>query len=395
MPFVPSHRVLPRAAAICALALATGLLAAASRRGAGAETAGFIATLGRDTVAAESLSVMDDGSMTGVSVVRRAQTTLTRYYTLTLDKDGNLAKFEMASYPTGVQPGQHPAIHTIWTPQPGAMHEVIRSDSAYALDLLTPPTTLPYLDLGFGMWQAVTMRLVRSGKDSLSIPMFFVADTTHYATTVKRIGKDSVMLSSIYGVAWARIDARGQILGYAAPGSTQQVVAARLPHVDPKAWAAAFAKLPPLGQLSPTDTVRATVDGAKVMVIYGRPSMRGRIIFGGVVPWNHWWRTGANAATTLITDKDIVIGGANVPAGEYTLFTLPTPTSWTLIISKLTKEWGTDYDDKMDLVRVPMTVSALAAPVEQLTIAIAPRGAGQSLIVSWEKTAAAVTLRPK
>jgi len=131
------------------------------------------------------------------------------------------------------------------------------------------------------------------------------------------------------------------------------------------------------------------------MVISGRPSMRGRIIFGGVVPWNHWWRTGANAATTLITDKDIVIGGANVPAGEYTLFTLPTPTSWTLIISKLTKEWGTDYDDKMDLVRVPMTVSALAAPVEQLTIAIAPRGAGQSLIVSWEKTAAAVTLRPK
>ena len=391
----PRRRALARRAGAAGTHVAALALFAAARPGAVKEGGGFIVTLGRDTIAAESFAVMDDGSVTGTSVVRRAATVLTRPYTLTLDKDGNLAKYETASYPTGVEVGQHPAMHTIWTPMDGAIHEVIQMDSASALRLVAPKTTLPFMDLGFGMWQVLSMRLMKSGQDSIVVPMFFVADTTHYTTIARRLGKDSVVFTSIYGVGRAKVDARGMILGYHAPGSTQQVIVTRERHVDTKAWAAAFAKLPPLGQLSPTDTVHAMVGGATVSIVYGRPSVRGRVIFGNVVPWNVWWRTGANSATTMVTDKDLVIGGAAVPAGEYTLFTLPGPTAWKLIISKRTKEWGTEYDPTMDLARVDMTVSALAAPVEMMSIAITPQGAGAMLTVSWERTSASVAMQVK
>jgi hypothetical protein len=393
---VPMPRRAPARRIGAASAIAAALIALAAARTAPLkEEGGFIVTLGRDTIAAETFAIQDDGTLTGVSAVRRDRATVVRYYTLTLDAAGDLVKYEMASFPPGSGPGQRPSLHTIWTPVAGGIREVIHTKEASELQLATPRNTLPFMDLGFGMWQAVTMRLMRSGRDSIVVPMFFVDDTTHYTTVAKRLGPDSVVLTSIYGVGRAKVDARGLILGYAAPGSTQQVIVTREPNVDVKAMAAAFAAQPPLGQLSPPDTVRATVGGAKVWIAYSRPKMRGRVIFGGVVPWNVWWRTGANAATTMVTDQDLVIGGVTVPAGEYTLFTLPGPTAWKLIISKQTKEWGTDYDPAMDLARVDMTVAALTAPVEEMTIAIVPRGAGALLTVMWDRTAASVEMRSK
>ena len=85
--------------------------------------------------------------------------------------------------------------------------------------------------------------------------------------------------------------------------------------------------------------------------------MRDRKIFGGLVPYGQVWRTGANSATSLKTDVDLTIGGAPVPAGSYTLYTIPTETGWKLIINKQTGQWGTDYDEKQDLARVDMKVT--------------------------------------
>jgi hypothetical protein len=288
-------------------------------------------------------------------------------------------------------------VHTIWTPTANGIHQVVHTDAEHLLDLATTSAALPFLDLDIAMWQVLTRRLAASGKDSIVVPMFFTNDTTHYTTIVKRAGKDSATITSVYGVGRAKIDAHGMILGYDAPGSTTQVVATAEKSVDVKGLAAMFATRPALGRLSPADTVRATVGAAHVWVAYSRPSMRGRVIFGDVVPWNVWWRTGANSATTLVTDKDLVIGGATVPAGEYTLFSLPNPGDWKLIISKQTKEWGTDYDASgaQDLARVPMSVSALSSPVELMTIAISPMGDGAMLTVSWEKTAASVMMQAK
>lgn len=142
------------------------------------------------------------------------------------------------------------------------------------------------------------------------------------------------------------------------------------------------------GQASPRDTTRATVGGATVMIDYGRPSKRGRVIFGGLVPYGEVWRTGANAATTMVTDKPLKIGTLAVPAGSYTLYTLPAKGSWKLIVNKQNGQWGTSYDAAQDLGRVDMTVGALPAAVEQFTIKVA----GGSLRLEWDTTVASVPI---
>jgi hypothetical protein len=147
--------------------------------------------------------------------------------------------------------------------------------------------------------------------------------------------------------------------------------------------------------LSVRDTARATVGGGEVWVDYGRPMKRGREIFGNVVPWNSVWRTGANAATQLNTSIDLVIGGASVPAGKYTLWTLPTPTGWKLIINKQTGQWGTVYDPAQDLVRVDAKVEALPAPVEQLVVAFEPTTAATAITFTWDKTRVSVPVSKK
>jgi hypothetical protein len=125
-------------------------------------------------------------------------------------------------------------------------------------------------------------------------------------------------------------------------------------------------------------------------VDYGRPSRRGREIFGNVVPWGTVWRTGANAATQFRTDRDLEIGGVVLPAGTYTLWTLPAPTGWHLIVNRQTGQWGTAYDSTQDFIRVPLTVTVLAAPVEVFTIAVEPQGAGGVLSFAWDRTRALV-----
>ncbi|HZL65911.1 MAG TPA: DUF2911 domain-containing protein, partial [Candidatus Limnocylindrales bacterium] len=111
-------------------------------------------------------------------------------------------------------------------------------------------------------------------------------------------------------------------------------------------------------------------DGKTVTIQYSRPSMRGRKIFGGLVPYGQVWRTGANAATSLQTDVDLTIGGANVPAGSYTLYTLPGMNSWKLIINKQTGQWGTEYSQGQDLARVNMKVGQLPSGMETFTISL-------------------------
>jgi hypothetical protein len=144
---------------------------------------------------------------------------------------------------------------------------------------------------------------------------------------------------------------------------------------------------------SPHADVTATLAGKKLTVSYGRPYVKGRAIFGGLVPWGEVWRTGADEATTFTTEADVVIGGLKVPKGEYALFTIPTEKQWTLVLNKTAKQWGAfKYDVAEDLGRAPMTVATAAKPVEQLTIALVPSGKQLTLKLSWDKTVASVVI---
>ena len=137
-------------------------------------------------------------------------------------------------------------------------------------------------------------------------------------------------------------------------------------------------------------------DGKTLVVDYSSPRMKGRQIFGGLVPYGKVWRAGANEATTFVTTADLIVGGKSVPAGSYTLFTIPNQDKWTLIISKKTGEWGIPYPGEADdLVRLDMKVAKLTAPVENFTIAFDQTGNACTLRLDWETTRASVEISPK
>lgn len=145
---------------------------------------------------------------------------------------------------------------------------------------------------------------------------------------------------------------------------------------------------------SPPGTAACTIKGKKVTISYSRPSMKGRKIMGVLVPYDKVWRTGANEATTLTTATDLNIGGAKVPAGTYTLYTLPSETTWKLIINKQTGQWGTEYHQDQDLARVDMKKAEIAVPVEQFTIALDQDDNNSAdLVMEWEKTRLTVLVK--
>jgi hypothetical protein len=150
---------------------------------------------------------------------------------------------------------------------------------------------------------------------------------------------------------------------------------------------AALAEDPPAKKpLSPPMEAKYAAGGKTITINYGAPSKRGRQIMGGLVPYGQVWRTGANAATTLTTSTDLMIGTLHVPAGKYTLYTIPGEKEWTLIVNKQTGQWGTNYDEKQDLGRVKMSVKPVKDPVEQFVIGVNDK----ALTLTWENTQASV-----
>lgn len=144
---------------------------------------------------------------------------------------------------------------------------------------------------------------------------------------------------------------------------------------------------------SPAAKAAVTLNGKAVTVDYNSPRMKGRIIMGGVVPYDKVWRTGANPATTLKTATNLKIGTLSVPAGTYTVYTLPSKSGWLLIINKQNGQWGTEYDQKQDLGRTPMTAKS-GPPLENMTIDFEhTSGAETELHVKWEVTDQFVTVK--
>jgi hypothetical protein len=139
--------------------------------------------------------------------------------------------------------------------------------------------------------------------------------------------------------------------------------------------------------LSPPAQASAKIGTATITIDYARPTMKGRKIMGGLVPYDKVWRTGANAATTMKIDTAVNIGGADVPAGTYTIYSLPGEKAWKLIINRQTGQWGTQYDEAQDVARIDLKVASLPQPVELFTITLSATGpnAGQ-IVLEWENT---------
>ena len=139
-------------------------------------------------------------------------------------------------------------------------------------------------------------------------------------------------------------------------------------------------------RVSPRDTVKATIDNSNITIEYGRPYKRGRVIWGSLVPWNHWWMPGADESSTITTDATIVFANSlTMPAGTHTIYTLPGDEEFKLIISKEVGTFHTQYHPDQDLGRVNMTLKKIADPAEQLTFAVEPReGGGGVFKLIWD-----------
>jgi len=145
---------------------------------------------------------------------------------------------------------------------------------------------------------------------------------------------------------------------------------------------------------SPAAKAEVTLSGKAIRIDYSRPYRKGRKIVGGLVPYGQVWRTGADDATALKTPLDLEIGGIKVPAGNYTIYTLPSEGTWKLIINKQTGQWGTEYDEARDLGRIDLKKSALDQPIEQFTIEFVKKGEKSAdLILEWESTKLSVPVR--
>jgi Protein of unknown function (DUF2911) len=137
---------------------------------------------------------------------------------------------------------------------------------------------------------------------------------------------------------------------------------------------------------SPHETVEWTLDGAKITIVYGKPFLKNREIGKVVAPYGQVWRTGADEATILTTDKALMIGGTMLQPGSYSLYTMPNAGAWKLIINKKTGQWGIPYPketEAQEIARVDLKESKAPKPAENFTISIEDTPAGGNLNLDW------------
>lgn len=148
---------------------------------------------------------------------------------------------------------------------------------------------------------------------------------------------------------------------------------------------------------SPEATVEYKKDGTEISVFYCQPSKKGRDIFGGLIPYGTVWRTGANEATTFTTNKDLTISGKTLPAGKYTLWTIPQKDKWSVIFNSKMYDWGVSFggvasrEAAADVLQVEVPVEALEAVQEQFQISFDE--ATPAMVLAWDKTKVAVPLK--
>lgn len=144
---------------------------------------------------------------------------------------------------------------------------------------------------------------------------------------------------------------------------------------------------------SPADTAKFDQNGLSVQVDYCQPYKKDRVIFGQLVPYGKVWRTGANEATLIDVKQDVKVADKSLKAGKYTLWTIPNPDTWTIIINGETGHWGTTYDESKDVMRVDVPASKIAETVEQFKIDFVSAEGGSDMLLRWENTEVKVPVR--
>ncbi len=377
------------------------VLGAASVSAQQPPTGAFVVRLGTDTTAVERFNRV--GTTYKIEQVLRSPRTSWRHTHLALTPAGEIGTIFLMLHQIGGRPDAPLLGSTTLTSKGGdtAVVETRQGSSTAARSVPVRPGLIPSLPQSFLPYELTAMRMRATRADSMTVALLSTSGDT-MPVIVRRLGSDSMTFTLPFLTYRARVGADGRILSLAQPLGTS---VERVSNVDieglAKTWAGLDEQGKGMGPLSPADSVSASVGGAHLTVHYGRPRTRGRTIFGNLLPWDGVWRTGAGDATVFATDRELVVGGVTVPAGRYSLFTLISRAGTTLIINKETlrngdRLQGTEYDARHDLVRVRMTTDPLAAPVDQFTITLVPRGAQQAeLRLQWERRQMTVPIQVK
>jgi hypothetical protein len=365
------------------------------------ERYGFVARLGNDTVSVES--VTRRGNTLVSDAVDRFPRVRQRHTEIRLRDDGGIEHLEMVvrtpSEPENQRERRVVADVTkdsvIVTKKDGTGSPRWAFATGGGVAMAHVPQMYSLYELYFA---GARRRAAASGgaaKDTAMFRQFYVDrefdrfPLHHAIVRLLGDGKAEISHDWLSGTGEATLDSAGRLLRYSGARTTYLVDVRRLDSVpDVQAIGARFADLEAKGgevkALSMRDTLRATIGAASFTVDYGRPLARGRTLLGGVIPYDRVWRTGANAATQLTTSAPVTLGGLQLPAGGYTLWTVPRASGVELIVNRQTGQWGTGYDRSRDLGRARMTTDTLAPPVDRFTISITGKDARSgTLAMEW------------
>jgi len=399
MPLLPAvpDGVLRRTRLVIALVLLSAPPVAVA-----AQTGSFITRLGTDTVQVETFARR--GSRITGAIVTRAPTARLLRYEITVGPDGRFASYVQTTWrgdgaPLGLNSTRASLTYqgdTIVREAPDRAG-ILVTDRIVAPEGAFPLGTIP-LGMSFLVLEhALGSARLSSGPQPAALHRLALIPSQRAPsrTAVLYAARDSVDVDYFgqgrFGVVF---DREGQLQRSDWRGTTYHVVVTRVPAVDVErigaAWSVDDAAGRGAGALSPRDSVAFTIGRVSGAIVYARPAARGRTIWGGVVPWDRIWRLGADLATRLHLSDTLQLGDARIPAGEYTLWMLPSPTRPLLVVSRLQRVFGTQYSPAQDLVRVPLEFDTGSPLTERLTIAV--RDA--TLTIAWGDRTYRLALSP-
>ncbi len=348
------------------------------------DTISLTARLGVDTIAVERI-VRTATTVDAEIAVRSPRTSLQRHHA-EFGADGMMSRLEV----TVLDPATGAVRRrTVFVPRADSnriSHEQGAERTRRAVR--AHRAALPFIDLVHWPFEVALRRLRASGASSIEAPMISGSRISAFPLTL--LGADSATVTHpTRGTMRLRVGRDGSIQTLDAGATTRALVVTRGKGLDVAAlardYAARDAAGKGIGELSGRGGGMTSVLGANITLDYGTPVKRGRDIWGSLIRYGRLWRTGANAATHFTTDKPLRFGTLEVPAGKYTLFSIPEADGGWLIINKQTGQNGQQYDEKQDLGRVKLTARELPAPVEVFTISTREENGRGLLALQWDR----------
>jgi hypothetical protein len=382
---VISHIALSRTFVAVALAIA------ACRPSGPTQKYGFLARLGNDTVSVESIS--RQGNKVVIDGVDRFPRVRRRHTEIELGPGSTIRRLVMDIHTPSEPANQRErhvtadvtadSVHILQTDKSGKLRHEFATGGAVAMAHV--PQMYSLYELYFDAALARAKAEKRAVGDTVQLRQFYLDREfdrfpLHHGT-VRLLANNRAEINHdwLSGTGQATFDSAGHMLSYSGARTTYLVEVQRLdsaPDIQPIADRfEATEKAVGLKQLSPRDSVRASIANDSIIVDYGRPLARGRVLVGGIIPYDRVWRTGANAATQFTTTAPIRLAGIRLAAGTYTLWTVPRKDGVDLVVNGQSGQWGTEYNHARDVGIARMQSSTLSTPVEQFTISVTPTDA--------------------